>query len=213
MMPMFARSLLAVVLLLASLLVAAQSKAPDALVKDVTEEVLKILSEDKQIRSGDSTRAAELIETRIAPHFDFPRMTALAVGRHWTQANEEQRSRLAEEFRTLLVRTYANALTEYRDETVTFKPMRQGPDAKEVVVQSQINKPGGQPIDLDYRLVDKGGEWKVIDVTVAGVSLVTNYRSSFNNEISSGGIEGLLKALQEKNRNPQAPASTAGGTS
>nr|WP_173361275.1 ABC transporter substrate-binding protein [Aromatoleum aromaticum] len=210
---MFARSLLAVVLLLASLLVAAQSKAPDALVKDVTEEVLKILSEDKQIRSGDSTRAAELIETRIAPHFDFPRMTALAVGRHWTQANEEQRSRLAEEFRTLLVRTYANALTEYRDETVTFKPMRQGPDAKEVVVQSQINKPGGQPIDLDYRLVDKGGEWKVIDVTVAGVSLVTNYRSSFNNEISSGGIEGLLKALQEKNRNPQAPASTAGGTS
>ncbi|CAI08989.1 MlaC/ttg2D family ABC transporter substrate-binding protein [Aromatoleum aromaticum] len=212
-MPMFARSLLAVVLLLASLLVAAQSKAPDALVKDVTEEVLKILSEDKQIRSGDSTRAAELIETRIAPHFDFPRMTALAVGRHWTQANEEQRSRLAEEFRTLLVRTYANALTEYRDETVTFKPMRQGPDAKEVVVQSQINKPGGQPIDLDYRLVDKGGEWKVIDVTVAGVSLVTNYRSSFNNEISSGGIEGLLKALQEKNRNPQAPASTAGGTS
>lgn len=212
-MPMFARSLLVVVLLLASLLVAAQQRAPDALVKDVTEEVLTILREDKQIRSGDSRRAAELIETRIAPHFDFPRMTALAVGRHWTQTNEEQRRQLSEEFRTLLVRTYANALTEYRDETVTFKPMRKGPDAKEVFVQSQINKPGGQPVNLDYRLVDKGGEWKVIDVTVAGVSLVTNYRSSFNNEISSGGIEGLLKALQEKNRNPQAPVPTAGGTS
>ncbi len=212
-MPMFARSLLAVLLLLASLLVAAQQGAPDAMVRDVTEEVLTILREDKQIRSGDSTRAAELIETRIAPHFDFPRMTALAVGRHWTQANEEQRRQLSEEFRTLLVRTYANALTEYRDETVTFKPMRKGSDAKEVLVQSQINKPGGQPVNLDYRLVDKGGEWKVIDVTVAGVSLVTNYRSSFNNEISSGGIEGLLKALQEKNRNPQAPVPTAGGTS
>lgn len=211
-MPIFARSLFAVLLLFASLLAAAQQRAPDAMVKGVTEEVLTILREDKQIRS-DSTRTAELIETRIAPHFDFPRMTALAVGRHWTQANEEQRRQLSDEFRTLLVRTYANALTEYRDETVTFKPMRKGPDSKEVLVQSQINKPGGQPIDLDYRLVDKGGEWKVIDVTVAGVSLVTNYRSSFNNEISSGGIEGLLKALQEKNRNPQAPAPNSKQTS
>jgi len=206
----FAYRVFAILLLLTSFAAVAQD-APDALVKGVTEDVLSILRADKSIQSGDSRRAAELIETKIAPHFDFQRMTALAVGRSWTQANDGQRKQLADEFRKLLVRTYANALTEYRDQTVSFKPMRPGADANEVLVQSQINKPGAQPVGLDYRLTKAGGDWKVIDVVVANVSLVTNYRSSFATEVSNGGIDGLVKALQEKNRNPEAPVTRKAG--
>lgn len=194
----YANFLMSVLLMLASLGALAQQEAPDALVKRVTAEVLSILREDKAIQSGDSRRAAELIETRVAPHFDFDRMTALAVGRPWGQASEAQRRELTDAFRALLVRTYANALTAYRDQTVSFKPMRKGQG--DVLVQSQIVKPGAQPIGLDYRLANTGGEWKVIDVVVANVSLVTNYRGSFGSEVNKGGIEGLLKALQDKNR-------------
>jgi len=202
--------LFSALLLVAGTPAAAQERAPDELVKSVTEEVLAILREDRQIQSGDTKRAAELIETRIAPHFDFPRITALAVGRAWGQADASQREALTEEFRKLLVRTYANSLTRYRDQTVTFKPLRPGNDPNEVRVSSQINQPGGQPVALDYRLARTANEWKVIDVAVANVSLVTSYRSSFASEVSSGGVEGLLKALQAKNREEQAPASSPG---
>lgn len=211
-MTVFARLLFSALLLFAATPAAAQERAPDELVKTVTEEVLAILREDRQIQSGDTKRAAELIETRIAPHFDFPRITSLAVGRGWAQADAAQREALTEEFRTLLVRTYANSLTRYRDQTVTFKPLRPASDPNEVMVSSQINQPGGQPVALDYRLARSPDGWKVIDVAVANVSLVTSYRSSFASEISSGGIDGLLKALQAKNREGQAPAaSTAPG--
>lgn len=186
--------------LLASWLAPAAASEPETLVKGVTEEVLKILREDKGIQSGNRQRAVALIETKVAPHFDFARMTSLAVGRPWQQANAEQRRVLVGEFRSLLVRTYANALTSYRDQTVSFKPSPRQGAGDEVTVHSQINKPGGQPISLDYSLASAAGDWKVFDVAIAGVSLVTNYRNSFASEVGKGGIDGLIKTLQEKNR-------------
>jgi phospholipid transport system substrate-binding protein len=187
---------------------ARQADSPTALVQGVTDEVLSILREDKALQGGDRKRAIELIETRIAPHFDFSRMTSLAVGRAWQQADDAQREALTKEFRTLLVRTYSNALTSYKDQTVTFKPARGGGNDDEASVHSQINQPGAAPVPLDYRLWRRDGEWKVYDVVVNNVSLVTSYRGSFASELDSGGIEGLLKALQSKNRNPGTAATS-----
>ena len=180
--------------------VRADNAVPDELVKNVTEEVLTILRQDKGIQSGNKQRAMALIEKKVAPHFDFPRMTSLAVGRAWQQADAQQREALIGEFHTLLVRTYANSLTAYRDQTVSFKPSTKPASGDEVLVRSQINKPGAQPIALDYSLARSGDGWKVFDVAVASISLVTNYRSTFASEVEKGGVAGLLKALQEKNR-------------
>ena len=186
---------------------APQAQSPQALVQGVTDEVLSILREDKAIRSGDRKRAMDLIETRIAPHFDFERMTGLAVGRAWQQADAAQREALVREFRILLVRTYANALTGYKDQEVKVKPGRSGAGGDEATVQSEINQPGAAPVPIDYRLARQEREWKVYDVVINNVSLVTTYRGSFATEVSSGGIEGLLKALQSKNRDPGATPS------
>lgn len=183
--------------------------APDALVKNVTEEVMTILRADKGIQSGDRQKAVALIENKVAPHFDFTRMTSLAVGQSWQKADPNQRQALTGEFRTLLVRTYATALTEYRNQTVTFKPAGQPGGNGDVTVRSQIIKPGSQPISLDYSLGKSDDGWKVFDVTIANVSLVTNYRSSFAAEVEKGGLPGLLKTLQEKNRRLEATASPA----
>lgn len=188
-------------LLFCGALLAAQGGAPETLVKSVTDEVLSILRQDKAIQQGDVSKAGELIETKIAPHFDFQRMTQLAVGRAWREASPEQREALTGEFRTLLVRTYANALTQFRDQTISFGPASKGADDKEVTVRSQIRQPGGRPISLNYSLArTDAGEWKVFDVVVAEVSLVTTYRASFANEVNRDGIEGLIRTLQAKNR-------------
>lgn len=178
---------------------AQESAGAEALVKDVTNEVLKILREDKGIQAGDRQRAISVIETKVAPHFDFGRMTNLAVGVAWKRASADQQQQLIKEFRTLLVRTYANALVEYRNQTVAFRPAKPG-EAGEVRVPCQINQPGGRPIDLVYSLTKAGEEWKVFDVVIDNISLVTNYRSSFGTEVDKGGVDGLIKALQEKNR-------------
>ena len=193
--------------LLLPVALSAQQSEPKAMVKSVTEDVLAVLREDKALQGGDRQRAMKLIEDKVAPHFDFQRMTGLAVGKSWQEADESQRQALATEFRTLLVRTYANALTAYRDQTVSFKPGTGGGD--EAAVRSQINKPGAKPISLDYQLARTGGEWKVYDIAIDNVSLVTNYRSSFQTELSKGGIAGLTKAIQEKNRRGETknPAS------
>lgn len=194
---------------LASGVARAEATAPEALVKNVTEEVLSILREDKSIKSGNRQRAIALIENKVAPHFDFTRMTSLAVGRAWRQADAGQRKALTDEFHTLLVRTYANSLTAYRDQTVTFKPSAKPGEDGEVTVHSQINKPGAQPIPLDYSLSKSENGWKVFDVSVANVSLVTNYRGTFASEVNKGGLDGLLKALQEKNRRLEATVPPA----
>lgn len=188
----------------------AQETAPDVLVKDVTNEVLQIIRQDKDIQAGNQSRAAELVETKVLPHFNFTRMTALAVGRDWRQATPEQQKVLTDEFRTLLVRTYSNALTQYRNQTVQFKPFRMQPKEADVTVRSQVNQPGGQPVTIDYNLEKASEAWKVYDVVVGGVSLVTSYRESFATEVRNGGIDGLIKSLQTKNRNLETPVARSG---
>lgn len=176
------------------------AKAPDVLVRDVTNEVLEIVRADKAIQSGDTKRVIELVDAKVLPHFDFRRMTMLAVGRDWRQASAEQQDRLTDAFRTLLVRTYSNALTQYRDQRIEFRPARFAPADTRVQIRTEVIQSGAQPIGIDYMLQKGERGWKVFDVIVAGVSLVTNYRSSFAQEISSGGIDGLIRSLEERNR-------------
>ncbi|OIP07719.1 MAG: hypothetical protein COW56_08065 [Rhodocyclales bacterium CG17_big_fil_post_rev_8_21_14_2_50_68_7] len=174
--------------------------APDALVRNVTSEVLTIVRSDRELQAGSHKRAIDLVETKILPHFDFTAMTALAMGREWRSATPEQRRQLTAEFRTLLVRTYSNALTAYKNQSVEFKPFRMQAGETDVVVRSQVVQPGAKPVTIDYNLEKTPEGWKVYDVVVGGVSLVTNYRSTFAQEVRSGGIDGLIRSLQAKNR-------------
>ena len=193
--------------LIAALLPSAQAlaqQAPDVLVREVTNEVLEIVRADEALRAGEKHRVMELVDAKVLPHFDFRRMTMLAVGRDWRDASAEQQVRLTEAFRTLLVRTYSNALTQYRDQTVAFKPARFAATDKRVQVRTEVHQSGAQPIGIDYMLEQSEAGWKVFDVIVAGVSLVTTYRSSFADEVRSGGVEGLLKSLEAKNRSLEA---------
>lgn len=178
----------------------AEDLGPDALVKNVTQEVLTIIREDKDLQSGNTKRAVELVEAKVLPHFNFKRMTALAVGRDWRQASPAQQQALTDEFKTLLVRTYSNALTAYKNQTVDFRPFRMQPNETDVTVRTQVSQPGAKPVGMDYSLEKSEASWKVYDVVVGGVSLVTNYRDSFATEVRNGGIDGLIKSLQEKNR-------------
>lgn len=168
--------------------------APDAMVKGVTNEVLDIL------KKGTDKSALKLVEQKVVPHFDFERMTSLAVGRDWRSATPEQRKALIDAFHDLLVRTYSNALASYKGETVDFKPSRSAPGGNEATVHSEIHQSGGKAIPLDYVVEKQGNEWKVYDVSVAGISLVTNYRQQFSSEVKRSGVDGLIKLLQEKNR-------------
>lgn len=179
---------------------AADLLAPDVLVRDVTNEVLGIVRADKAIQSGDTRRVIELVDAKVLPHFDFRRMTMLAVGRDWREATPAQQAQLTDAFRTLLVRTYSNALTQYRDQVIDFKPTRFADTEIRVQVRTEVKQPGAQPIGIDYMLEKSDKGWKVFDVVVAGVSLVTNYRSNFGQEVRSGGIDGLIRSIEAKNR-------------
>jgi phospholipid transport system substrate-binding protein len=180
--------------------VAAQDLTPDALVRNVSNEVLDIVRKDKDIQAGNTRKVVELAEAKVLPHFDFVRMTRLAVGKDWRQANATQQKALVEEFRTLLVRTYSKALTEYRNQTIDIKPLKMQQADTDVLVRSIVNQPGAKPVQIDYNLEKTEQGWKVYDISVAGVSLVTNYRGSFAQEVSAGGIEGLLATLRAKNK-------------
>lgn len=174
-------------------------EAPDALIRNVSNNVLSVIKQDKELQSGNMRRAVELVESKVLPHFNFQRMTSLAVGREWNKATAQQKEQLVNEFRTLLVRTYSNALTQYRDQAIEFKPFTMQPGETDVTVRTQVNQPGGKPIQLDYMLEKQPGGWKVYDVSVAGISLVTNYRNTFGDEIRNNGMDGLIKALVAKN--------------
>jgi phospholipid transport system substrate-binding protein len=196
--------LAAAALLLASPVLA--QTAPDALVKSVAEDVLRIVRQDKQLREGDTSRMAQLIEEKIVPHFDFERMTRLAVGRNWREATPEQRKTLVDEFRTLLVRSYSAAYSTYNHIVVEVRPLKVQPDEEDVQVKSQIKLPGGAPpVNVDYSMVKNSDAWKVYDVSVDGVSLVTTYRSTFADEVRKGGIDGLIKSLKDLNTARAAP--------
>jgi len=179
----------------------AQEESPDAMVKKITDEVLTIVRHDKDIQNGNTKKAIELVEVKVLPNFNFQRMTALAMGRDWNKANPDQKKRLTEEFKTLLVRTYSNALTSYRDQTVRYKPTKMQAGDTDVVVKTEIVQPGNKPIQLDYSVErqDNNG-WKIYDVVVAGVSLVSNYRDTFNQEVRANGVDGLIQMLVNKNK-------------
>ncbi len=196
-------AVLAAVLAFASTPLHAQ-EAPDVLVKRVSQEVLQIIRSDPQVQAGNEARIREVIETRLLPHFDFTRMTALAMGKNWRAASPDQQKRLTDEFRTLLVRTYSGALNRYRDETIDYKPLRANPADTEVIVRTAVQKPGGSPIPIDYGMEKKADGWKAYDVVVAGVSLVTNYRDEFNQEIQANGVDGLIRSLAARNKGTPA---------
>ncbi len=177
---------------------------PDVLVKNVTNEVLAIVRKDKDIQSGNHQKAIDLVETKVLPHFDFTRMTQLSLGRDWRKATPEQQKTLADQFRTLLVRTYSSALNEYKSQVIEFKPFKMKPGDTDVKVQTQISQSGSRPIPLDYYLEKLPQGWKVYDIEVDGISLVINYRESFASEVRRGGIEGLIKTLEAKNRSDAA---------
>lgn len=198
-----------VMLLLAGQAYANTEVLPDALVKSVTDDVLSTLRADKDLQNGNTRKAAELVETKVLPHFNFNRMTASAVGKDWRMATPEQRLKLVAEFKTLLVRTYANALSSYKNQTVEFRPFKMAPTDTEVMVKTQIIQPGGKPIPLDYALEKAESGWMVYDVVVAGVSLVITYRETFAQQIRSGGLDGLIEALQTKNRGGAAVPATS----
>lgn len=183
----------------------AEATAPDALVKQVANDVINAVKTDKAVQAGDLQRINALVDEKVMPHVDMQRMTAQAVARYWRSATPEQRSRLQEEFKTLLVRTYAGALTAVKDNTtVQLKPMRAQPGDNEVVVRTEVRNAGNEPIQLDYRLEKAGDTWRVYDINVGGIWLVDQYRNSFAQEIGANGIDGLIAKLAEKNKSAAA---------
>ena len=179
-------------------------ETPDQTVKRVSEETVQAIKADPKIIAGDAARIREVIEQKLLPNFDFTRMTALAMGRNWKQATPEQQQKLTDEFRALLVRTYSNALTQYRDEKIELRPLRGDANASDVTVRSEVIRSGRPPVQIDYGMTKTPQGWKAYDVIVGGVSLVSNYRDEFNEQVKAGGIDGLIKTLGEKNR--AAPA-------
>jgi phospholipid transport system substrate-binding protein len=194
------RTLLLVVAALAVEVAAAQDTAPDALVRTVTQDVIGIIKQDRDIQAGNQKKTVALVEQKVLPHFDFTRMTALAMGVNWRKATPEQQQALVDQFRTLLVRTYSTALSAYRNQVIEVKPLRGQPTDSDVVVRSEVRQSGAEPVTIDYSMTRTPASWKVYDVTVGGVSLVTTYRDTFANEVRNVGVDGLIKALTDKNR-------------
>lgn len=197
------KSLLCVLLSVFAIQAMAQ-EAPDVLARKVMTEVLDIVKNDKAIQAGDQKKIIDLVETKVVKYFDFTHMTALAMGREWRNASAEQKAALSAEFQTLLVRSYSNALAQYKNQTVDFKPLRMQPADTDVIVRTEIKQPGAKPVAIDYDMEKTADGWKVYDVMVAGVSLVTNYRETFSQEIKAGGVDGLIKSLREKNKQLEA---------
>ena len=178
-------------------------QAPDLLVKTVTLEVVDIIQKDKDIQKGDRRKVIALIEAKVLPHFNFQAMTSSAVGRNWDKANADQRLRLMDEFKTLLVRTYASALASYSNQKFDFRPLRAKPTDTDVTVNVRILQSGTEPVTIDYDMEKRAGGWKVWDVRIGGISLVANYRTEFDNLVRERGVEGLIKALYAKNSSQQ----------
>ena len=178
-------------------------QAPDALAKSVTEEVLAAIKNDKELVAGNQKKLLELVEAKVLPHFNFEGMTRLAMGRNWRSASPDQQKQLISEFRTLLVRNYTTAFTSYKNQTVDYKPVRMKADDTDVTVQSLIKQPSGPPVAVDYSMEKAGSAWKVYNIKVEGVSLVENYRNTFNTEIQKNGVDGLIKSLADKNKSAQ----------
>lgn len=188
--------------------VRAEVPPPDVLAKNTTNEVLRIVRQDKDLKNGNTRKILALVEEKILPNFDFRKMTQLAVGKNWGKASPEQQQELVEQFRTLLVRTYSASLTSVSDYKIEFTPLKIAPGDDDVTVNTVVSKPGAPPIPIDYRMEKQDNGWKVFDVMVDNVSMVTVYRNSFNSEVRRGGIEGLVASLARRN---QQSAPNGGG--
>lgn len=173
--------------------------APDVLINTTVQEVLAIVKQDKDIQAGNQKKILELVDAKVLPHFDFTRMTQLAVGKSWRAATPEQKQALVTQFRNMLVRTYTKAFTVYRDQTVEVKPFKMAADATEATVKTLINKPGAQPVPVDYEMKKSADGWKAFDVSIEGVSMVMSYRGTFDTQIQQNGIDGLIKMLSDNN--------------
>jgi phospholipid transport system substrate-binding protein len=178
----------------------ASTEAPDVLVKRISNDVIATAKSDKDIQAGNEKKVMDLVDAKILPYVDFQRMTALAAGHFWRDATPEQKTALSNEFRTLLIHTYSGALSQIKNETVEFKPMRADPADTEVEVRSQVNVARGEPIQLNYRLAKGPSGWKIFDINVLGAWLVETYRGTFATEIGKGGFDGLIKKLAERNK-------------
>lgn len=179
---------------------AVAQEAPDVFIKRISQEVLETAKSDKDIQNGNQQKILDVVQSKILPNVDFQRMTALAAGRYWREATPDQQKRLTEEFRDLLVYTYAGAIAQIRDQQLEFKPMRNDPSDTDVEVRSQVVQQRGEPIQLNYRLAKAGNTWKIYDLNVLGAWLVETYKGNFASEISKGGIDGLIKTLAERNK-------------
>ena len=177
-----------------------QEVRPDVLVKNVTEEVIAEIRKDKGLQAGDPAKTAAMVQSKVVPHFDFGRITQTAVGKSWRSATPEQQERLTEEFKTLLVRTYSGALANYRDQVIEFRPLRAAAAETDVTVKSVVRQPGTSPIAIEYDVAKSGGQWKVYDVRIDGISLIATYRSAFAEEVANRGVDGLISLLARKNR-------------
>jgi len=208
-MARLARTLLLLLAAVCGAPAAAQPTPPDVLVKNVTLEVVDLIAKDKEIKAGNRAKLIDLIEAKVLPHFNFGSMTALAMGQGWNKANLEQKKRLTDEFKTLLVRTYASALAAYSEQKFDFRPLRAKPSDTDVTVQVRVLQPGAQPVPIDYSMEKTAAGWKVYDVMVGGVSLVANYRTEFNNAVRESGIDGLIQNLSKKNRSLEAGSTPA----
>ncbi len=174
---------------------------PDALARSVTDEVVQILRTDKDLQAGSQKKARDLIETKIAPHFNFTSMTRLALGKNWSAASPDQRKALTGEFRALLVQTYTASLIAFKDQKIDYRPLKVAPDDTDVTVRSLVKSSGGgEPVQVDYGMEKTDDGWKVYNVKIGGISLVENYRGTFNTEIQKSGVDGLIKTLRDKNR-------------
>lgn len=189
-------------------LVAAQTRAddigPDELVKNTTLEVISVIKQDKDIQAGDRAKIYALVEEKVLRHFDFRRMSQLAMGKNWRQATPEQQEALIKEFRSLLVRTYAVSLSQYRDQKIEIKPTKLDADAKDATVKSLFLQNGREPVTVDYVMYKLPAGWKVFNITVEGVSLVENYRGTFNEQVRKSGVDGLIKTLADRNKAAEA---------
>jgi len=174
--------------------------APDVLVKTTADDVLEIVKNDKDIQAGDQKKIFQLAEEKILPNFNFDRVSSLVLGKYWTRASKDQQDAFQREFRSLLLRTYATALSKYRNQIIEYKPMRMQPGDTKVTVKTQVIQTDGPPIAIDYGLEKFPDGWKVYDIVIEGVSLVTNYRGQFSNEIRQSSLDGLIQKLTDKNK-------------
>lgn len=203
-MQIFMKLLVAASLVLGTMAFAGETltqEEPDVLVKRVTQEVMEAAKIDKDIKAGNRERIQALVKSKILPHVDFERTTAMTVGRHWHAATMQQKARLTDEFCSLLIHTYANALSQLSDQKLEFKPLRADPADTDVEVRFQVLQArGGEPIQLSYRLHKTAQGWKVYDVNLLGAWLIETYKNSFSAEINKGGLDALIHTLEQKNR-------------